>query len=394
MTFDLDETHQQLADMVRDFARRNVAPHARTWDRQGSLPDELFEQMAGLGLLGVMVPEKFGGAGMDLTAMTVICEELARADGATALALSNHNVLVTGHIARSGTDAQKQAWLPRLARGEIVGAWSMTEPKVGSDAGNLQTRAAATGDGGYLLNGFKQFVTNGHRAGLFIIMASTSPERKQKGISAFLVERGADGLLIGPREDKMGMRASDTVPLTLENLALAPDALLGQVDDGFLDALTLVDRSRISFAAIAVGLAGGSLDDALAYVENREQFGHPLSDFQAVRFMLADMATRIDSARLLVRRAAALQDAGRPSTRESAMAKVFAAETAVFATTTAVQLHGGYGYLKDLAVERRMRDAKFMEIGQGTNEIMRMIISRHLLGRAAPESAGRPMPWK
>ncbi|MCG3180075.1 MAG: Acyl-CoA dehydrogenase [Phycisphaerae bacterium] len=392
MTFELDSTQQHLAEVVRDFASRRIAPHVRAWDRAASLPDELFEELASLGLLGVMVDPAYGGAGMNLTAMTVVSEELARVDASVALAVSNHNALVCGQISAAGDEEQKRTWLPKLASGQVIGAWALTEPKVGSDAGNIQTRAAAV-EGGFVLNGFKQFITNGHRAGLYVLFALTDPQHPHRGISAFIVPRNTDGLLVGPKEDKMGMRASDTVPLTLENMHVGSETLLGRLNEGFLDALRILDRARISFAAIAVGLAVGSLADALRYTQSREQFGHPLSHFQAIRFQLADMSTRIDAARLLVRRAAALQDAGRTSTRESAQAKVFAAETAVAVCTGAVQIHGGYGYLKDMAVERRMRDAKFMEIGQGTSEIMRMVISRHLLGRSAPERPGSPPPW-
>ncbi len=392
MDFELDETHKRLAEMVRDFAARQIVPHARTWDRQAALPDELFEMLAQLGLLGVMIGQDFGGAGMDLTAMTVVSEELARADASVALAVSNHNVLVAGHVALAGSTEQKAVWLPQLAGGQAIGAWALTEPKVGSDAGHLQTRAARDADG-FVLNGFKQFITSGQRAGLFVLFASTDPPARQKGISAFLVPRGTTGLLIGPKEDKMGMRASDTVPLTLEDLRVGPEGLLGKMNDGFIDGLRVLDRARVSFAAMAVGLARGSLEDSLNYVQGREQFGHKLADFQAIRFRLADMATRIDAARLLVRRAAWLAENARSCTRESAMAKVFAAETALMVCESAVQLHGGYGYLKDMAVERRMRDAKFMEIGQGTSEIMRMVISRQLLGRGAPERPGETPPW-
>ncbi|GJM26069.1 MAG: acyl-CoA dehydrogenase [Phycisphaerae bacterium] len=379
MNFELPEDLKMLRDMARKFAADEIAPNARDWDREGVIPQATIEKLAGLGFMGVLVPEELGGAGASYLGMTVVMEEIARQCGGTALMLAAHNGLCVGHILLAGNEAQKKKYLPDLATGKKLGAWALTEPGSGSDAAALTTTAVREGDE-WVINGAKNFITNGVRAGVFVVLARTDPDApKTKGISAFIVERDTPGLEIGPKEDKMGMRASDTVPLVFENCHVPADNLVGELNAGFKDTLRVLERGRITIAALSVGLARGGLEESLKYASEREQFGKPLNRHQAIQFMLADMAMEIDAARLLVRKAAVMKDDGKDALVEASTAKLFASEMATRACLDAIQIHGGYGYLKDVPVERLLRDAKLCEIGEGSSQIQRLVIARTLL---------------
>ncbi|MFO0838515.1 MAG: acyl-CoA dehydrogenase family protein [Phycisphaerae bacterium] len=382
MTFDLPDDLITLRDMVRKFAAEEIRPHARDWDRDQNIPDSLLAQLGELGLLGVMVPAEFGGAGLNYLANSVILEEVARQDGGVALLLAAHNGLCTSQILLAANDAQRRRYLPKLATGEWMGAWGLTEPGCGSDAAALTTRAEKDGDG-WRISGHKQFITNGSRAQVYVIMARTHPDQGPKGISAFIVERGAAGFSVGHKEDKLGMRSSDTVTLNLDNVHVSPEAMLGQPGMGYVDALRVLERGRVGIGSLSVGLARGALEESLAYVKQRQAFGKPLADLQAIQFMLADMATDIDAARLLVRDAAASLDRGENERMKACVAKLFASEIATKAAMTAIQIHGGYGYTKDVPVERYMRDAKLCEIGEGSSQIQRILIAREVLAAVA-----------
>lgn len=378
MNFDLPEDLTALRDVVRDFAAREIRPHSRLWDREQFIPDDLTAKIAELGLLGVMVPEKYGGAGLNYLANSVIIEELARQDGGVALFVAAHNGLCVSHILRAASEEQKQKYLPKLASGEWLGAWGLTEPGSGSDAAALKTKAIKDG-AGWRISGHKMFITNGARAQAFVVMAITDPEAGAKGVSAFIVERGAKGFTIGPKEDKMGVRASDTVPLDFDDCHVGPEALCGRLGEGYKDSLAVLERGRVGIGALSVGLARGALEEALAYAQERQTFGKPIARHQAISFMLADMATQIEAARLMIRDAALSLDAGSSDPLKASMAKLFATEMATRVCLDAIQIFGGYGYTKDVPVERYMRDAKLCEIGEGSSQIQRIVIARHLL---------------
>lgn len=378
MDFDLSEEQKALQHTVREFAAKEIAPGAHERDEQARFPHELIPKMAGLGLFGIMIPPAYGGAGLDGISAAIVIEELARVDAAVALIVASHNSLCAGHILRFGSEAQKEKYLSLLARGEKLGAWALTEPGSGSDAGSLRSRARLQGDV-WVIDGQKVFTTQGSTAGLYVILASTDPGQVDRGISAFIVERETPGLNVVRVENKLGVRASDTAQLRFEGLRVAKDNLLGALDQGFKDALSVLDGGRIGVGAMAVGIARGALEESLKYAKERRQFGRAIAEFEAVRWMLADMATEIDAARLLVHRAARLRDQGKPFERAASEAKLFASEVAVRAANRAVQVHGGYGYTKDFPVERYYRDAKVCEIGEGTSEIQRLIIARELL---------------
>lgn len=378
MHFDLPEELQEIQRTVRELCEAEVKPHARAWDEAGTFPREVVGRLGELGLLGITVPEAYGGAGLGALAVAVVVEEVARFDGSLALTVASHNGLGTGHILRAGSEEQRRRFLPPLARGEKLAAWALTEPGSGSDASALATTALRDGDG-WVLNGTKTFITQGTVGGTFVVLARTDPAARQKGITAFVLEPGMPGFSQRPIHGKLGMRSSDTAELFLEDVRV-PDALrLGEVGQGFRDTLQILDRGRISIGALAVGLARGALEEARTYARERRAFGHPIADFQAVAFMLADMATEVEAARLLVRRAAALCEAGLPFGKEASMAKLYASEAAMRATSRAVQIHGGNGYTKDYPVERYFRDAKLTEIGEGTSEVQRIVISRDIL---------------
>ncbi|MBK9517198.1 MAG: acyl-CoA dehydrogenase family protein [Anaeromyxobacter sp.] len=378
MDFELPEELTEIQRTVREFCLREVAPHARAWDEAAAFPHQVVRALGELGLMGIAVPEAYGGAGLGALATAVVVEEVARFDGALALTVASHNGLGQGHLVRFGTEAQKRRWLPPLARGEKLAAWALTEPGSGSDAAALQASAVRRGEG-WVLNGTKTFITQGTVGDTFLVLARSSPAGRQHGITAFVVEKGTPGFSQRPIHDKLGMRASDTGELHLEDVEVPDDQRVGAVDEGFLDTLRILDRGRITIGALAVGLHRGALEQATGYARERRTFGKPIGEHQAIAFMLADMATGLAAARLLVHRAAALCDAGRPFGREASMAKLFASEAAMRATGQAVQVHGGYGYTRDFPVERAFRDAKLCEIGEGTSEVQRLVISRDVL---------------
>ncbi|UCE61096.1 MAG: acyl-CoA dehydrogenase family protein [Phycisphaerales bacterium] len=378
MDYELSDDLIALQDVARKFAAEHIAPYARQWDREASIPRELIGKLAELGFMGIFIPEEYGGCGFGDLEATVIMEEIARHCGATALMLDAHGALCCAHFMVGASEEQKKKYLPGLASGEHMGAWALSEPDCGSDAAALTSTAELDGDT-WVLNGAKHWITNGHHAGVFVIMARTTPEGGPKGISAFIVERDTPGLIIGPKEDKFGMRGSDTVGLTLENLRVPKENLCGEPGHGFLDAMRVLERGRITVAAMSTGLGRGALEEALAYAKERKAFGKPLFEHQMIQFKLADIATEVESARLLTRRAAVLSDAGKDCNYEASVAKLFAGEMATKAGLEAIQIHGAMGYTKEVPVERYMRDAKLCEIGEGSNEVQRIIIARRLL---------------
>jgi alkylation response protein AidB-like acyl-CoA dehydrogenase len=378
--FDDSEAEAILRRTVRDFAKKEIQPHARKWDEEETFPHELVPKLAQLGLTGMRVPEEYGGAGMSTMDVAIVIEELARVDGSVALTVAAHNGLCTGHILLAGNDAQKQKYLPKLAAGEWLGAWGLTEPSSGSDAAGAKTRAVKKGDR-WVINGSKTFITQGSVGSVYVVIASTSPEKKQHGLTAFIVEKGAKGFTVGKHIEKMGCHASDTCELNFADVEVGDDARLGELDHGFLDTLTILDKGRISIASMALGLGYGALESAKNYARERKQFGRPLADNQAIQFMLADSAMELDGARLLIKRAAWMSDLGKRHTYESATAKLWAAQVGMRACDRAIQIHGGYGYTREFPVERALRDCKLCEIGEGTNEVQRMVIARHLIGR-------------
>ena len=367
-----------LRQTVREFAEAEMAPHTMEWDEAQRFPIELLPKLSDLGLMGIQVPERYGGAAMAAVDYCICVEELARVDPAIALSVAAHNGLATAHIQMFGSEAQRERYLTPLAQGRHLGAWCLTEPQAGSDAGALRTTADRDA-GGWRISGAKIFTTHGSLADTFVVMAVTDPTRGPHGISAFILERGTPGLVAGRKENKLGMRASDTTELFLEACPVPDDQLLGAVGEGFVEALRVLDAGRIGIAALAVGLAQGAFEAARRYATEREQFGQPIAAFQAIQFKLADMATRIEAARLLTYRAAYLKDQDRVTTRESAMAKLFASETAVRVADEAVQIHGGYGFVKDYPAEKFFRDVKLTTIGEGTSEIQRLVIARQYL---------------
>ncbi len=381
MDFELSEEQQAIQAMVREFAEREIVPVAAALDEHEQFPAEIIRNLAELGLMGILLPKAYGGAAMDYISYALILEELGRYDASVALTVESHNSLCSSHIYLFGSEAQRRLYLPSLAGGETLGAWALTEPGSGSDAAGLQTTATREVDQ-WVLNGTKNFITQGSVAGIYVIMALTDLVAREKGISAFIVERGTPGLRVGRKEHKMGFRASDTAQVILEDVRVTDANLLGELNHGFIDALTILDAGRIGMAALSVGIARGCLEEGLKYAKARQAFGRPIAEFQAIQWKLADMATEVDAARLLLWQAASLKDADQPFTKESSYAKLFAAEVAMKAATEAVQIHGGYGYIKEFPVERYFRDAKFCAIGEGTSEIQRLIIARELLGRA------------
>jgi alkylation response protein AidB-like acyl-CoA dehydrogenase len=379
MDFDFSEHHALLRKTVRDFARSEVAPHARKWDEEERFPKELVPKLAELGLLGIRIPEEYGGSGMDTTSYAICVEEIARVDGSLALTVASHNGLGTGHILSFGTEEQKRKYLPKAAKGEWLAAWALTEPGSGSDSAGLATTARREGDS-WVINGTKMFITQGSVGGFCVVLARTNPNAsKQKGITAFVVDHGTPGFAASKHLLKLGCRSSDTAELTFENCRVPDTNRVGEVDSGFIDTMKILDRGRISIAAMALGLGFGALEMAVTYAKDRKQFGKPIADFQAVQWMLADCKTELDAAALLTYRAAWLADHDRPYSREASIAKLYASEAATRACNKALQIHGGYGYTREFAVERHLRDAKICEIGEGTSEVQRMVIARHLL---------------
>ncbi len=367
-----------LHQTIREFASDVLRPHAAEWDREGRFPLELVPRMAKLGLLGMTVPADYGGAALPMLGVATAIEALAWGDGGVALSVAAHNSLCTGHVAAFGDEVQRRRWLPRLAAGDALGVWCLTEPGAGSDAASIATRAERRGDA-WVLNGTKTFATNGSLGGVYVVMAQTEPGAGRRGITAFVVERGAPGLEIGKKEDKLGVRSSDTAEVRFVDCAVPEAHRLGDVGDGYRQAMRVLERGRIGIAAMAVGIGRAALDASVAYAEQRQAYGRPIAELQAIQFMLADMATELDASWLLVEHAAALADAGAPFRREASIAKLYASEAAARATAKAVQIHGGYGFIKDYPVERFYRDIKLCEIGEGTSEVQRAIISRSVL---------------
>ncbi len=377
LSFDLSEEHQLIQQSVREFAERHVAPGVIERDMACEFPHDLINQLAEMGLMGMYHPEEYGGGGTDVVSFTIALEEIARWDASLALTMASHNSLCGGHIALAGTDEQKRKYLTPLASGEALGGWGLTEPGSGSDASQMKTTAEKKGDK-WILNGSKIFITQGSVGSIHVILAKTDPDQGAKGISAFIVESDRKGFSFGPKLKKLGMNSSDTTELYLEDVEIPEENLLGKLNHGFIDTMQVLDGGRIGIGAIAVGITRGSLEESLKYSEERAQFGKPIGKNQAIQWKMADMATQNDAARLLVQRAAWLKDQGRPYTKEASMGKLFASELATRAALDAVQIHGGYGYTKEYHVERFLRDAKLLEIGEGTSEVQRMIISRHI----------------
>lgn len=390
MDFRPTDEQRLLRQSVREFAETELAPGVMDRDEAQSFPLTLLPKLGGLGLLGIQFPERYGGAALGAIDYCICIEELARVDPAVALTVAAHNGLASAHIHRFGTEDQRSRHLVPLARGRHLGAWALTESGAGSDAASLRTSARPV-EGGWRLNGSKTFTTHAGVAETFVVMAVTDAARGVHGISAFIIERGASGLVPGRKENKLGMRASDTAGLSLDDCFVPVAGLLGAAGRGFVDAMQVLDAGRIGIAALAVGLAQGAYEAARRHALRREQFGQPVASFQAIQFKLADMATRIEAARWLTCRAAFLQDRGRPTTRESAMAKLFASETAVRVAEEGVQIHGGYGFVKDYPAEKFFRDVKLTTIGEGTSEIQRLIIARQCLDAAGPPPAA-PAP--
>ncbi len=374
----LTEEQKLIRDTARLFAREHLAPNAAAWDRDSTFPGDALKQMGELGLLGMLVPEKWDGAGADHVAYALAIEEIAAGDGACSTIMSVHNSVACAPILRYGSEEQKQRFLKPLARGELLGAFALSEPQAGSDAANLRTRASRDGNG-YVLNGVKQFITSGKHADLVITFAVTDQSAGKKGISAFIVPTDSDGYNVARVERKLGQHASDTAQIVFEELRLAGNHLLGEEGEGYRIALSNLEGGRIGIAAQSVGMARAAFEAALSFAKEREAFGKPIAEHQAIAFRLADMATQLDAARLLVHRAAVLRDSGEPCLKEASMAKLFASEMAEKVCSAALQIHGGYGYLNDFPVERIYRDVRVSQIYEGTSDVQRMVISRELL---------------
>ncbi len=380
MNFRPTEQQQLILQSVSAFAQQSILPNRMVWDESQEFPRALFEEMGQMGLMGMLVPEQYGGAGLGYFEYKVAIQELARVCGSIGLSMAAHNSLCTNHIFMFGTEQQKQRWLPRLASGEHIGAWGLTEANTGSDAMRMQ--CVATRDdarGGWVLNGAKNWITHGLSANVAVVLARTGELLDSRGITAFVVERGAPGFSGGKKENKLGMRASETAEMIFSSCFVPDDQVLGEVGDGFIQAMKILDGGRISIASLALGIAKGAFDTALAYSKEREQFGQPISNFQAIAFKLADMRVQIEAAELLIDQACDLKERGLPVTKESAMAKYEASEVAVRVATDAVQVLGGYGYTKDYPAEKYYRDSKLCTIGEGTSEIQKLVISRELL---------------
>jgi len=378
MEFEYTPEQIQLRREVRDFAAAEIAPHVMAWDEAQTFPLAVIKKLGQLGYMGSIFPEELGGAGLGYVEYAIIIEELSRVDGSVGIIVAAHTSLCSNHIYKAGSDEQKQKYLPKLASGEFIGSWSLTEPEAGSDAAGTRTTAMRQGDE-WVLNGSKTFTTNAHYADVCVGMAVTDRAASQHGISAFIFEKDTPGFSVGKKENKLGLRASATGEVLFHNCRLPDAQRLGKLNEGFVDSLRILDGGRISIAALSIGMAQGAFDAALKYAKIRKQFGRPISEFQAIQHKLVDMATDLDASRLLTYRAATRLDAGKRVTRESAMAKLFASEAAVRIAGEAVQIHGGYGFIKDYPVEKFYRDVKLCTIGEGTSEIQRLVIARQLL---------------
>ena len=378
MDFELSETHRSIQATARQFAQAEIAPHAAVWSEREEFPRALMPKLGRLGFLGINIDSAYGGSALDTLSYALIVEEISRVDGSTGLTVASHNGLGSSHIARFGTEAQRRHYLPKLASGEWLGAWALTEPGAGSDAAALETRAVRETDG-WVLNGTKMFITQGTVAGVTLVLASTDRSSKHHGITAFAIEAGTPGLTANKLRGKFGVRSSDTAELVLSDVRVPDSARIGDVGRGFADAMSILDKGRISIGAMALGLGEAALAAAIAYAKERKQFGQAIADFQGIQWMLADNRTELDAARLLLWRAASLADAGKPFSAEASMAKLFASEAASRACDSALQIHGGYGFIDAFPVERYARDVRLCRIGEGTSEVQRRIIARSLL---------------
>ena len=379
-SFALTEDQEQLRKEIRDFAAREIAPNVLRWDEASEFPLEVVKKLGEMGLMGVIFPVELGGAGLGYADYALIVEELSAVDGSIGIIVASHNSLCSNHIFVAGNDEQKRKYIPLLASGKWLGAWGLTEPGSGSDAGSARTAAVRKGDR-WVLNGNKTFITNGHYADVSVIIAVTDKSKGTRGLSAFVVEKGTAGYRPGKKENKLGLRASDTSELIFEDCEIPEENLLGKEGEGFIDSMRILDGGRISIAALSLGIGRGAYDAARGYVQQRHQFGKAISEFQGIQWKLADMATQLDAARLLTLRAAVMKDSGQKTTLESSMAKLMASEVAVRVCDEAVQLHGGYGFIKDYPVEKFYRDVKLCTIGEGTSEIQRLIIAREILNK-------------
>lgn len=378
MNLEESENQKMIAQMIRDFAAREIVPNMMDWDESQEFPVQLFHDMGGLGLMGVLVPEEYGGAGLGYMEYVTAIVELSKVDGSIGLSMAAHNSLCTNHILMFGTEEQKQKYLPKLATGEWIGAWGLTEPNTGSDAGNMKTVAKKDGDY-YILNGAKNFITHARSGNVAVVMVRTGQPGDSHGMSAFIVEKGTPGFSAGKKENKLGMRASETAEMIFTDCRVHKSQMLGKEGDGFIQALKILDGGRISIAALSLGIAIGAYEAALKYSKERHQFNQPIANFQGISFKLADMATKIEAAKLLTFRAGALKNQGKEVNKESAMAKLYASEIAVDIANEGVQIFGGYGYTKDFPAEKFYRDAKLCTIGEGTSEIQKLVISRAIL---------------
>ena len=378
MDFQLNDEQLHLKKTVREFAAREIAPNVMQWDEAGEFPLEIVKQLGKLGMMGIVFPAEYGGAGMGYIEYVTTIEELSRVDGSVGIILAAHTSLCSNHIFLAGNEEQKKKYVNRLATGEFIGAWGLTEPSSGSDAGSARMNAVRRGNT-WVLNGTKTFCTNGHYADVLVVIAVTDRAAHTHGLSAFVVEKGTKGFRPGKKENKLGLRASDTAELIFEDCVLPAESLVGTEGQGFVDAMRVLDGGRISIAALSLGMAEGAYEAALNYSKQRKQFGKAISDFQAIQWKLADMATEIEAAKLLTFRAAAMKDAGMKTTLESSMAKLYASEVAVKCANEGVQIHGGYGFIKDYPAEKFYRDVKLCTIGEGTSEIQRLVIARQLL---------------
>jgi len=378
MNFSHSESQIMVRQAAKDFAEKYIRPHVMEWDESQHFPIEVFRKMGEQGFMGILVPEEYGGSGLGYFEYAAVIDEISQVCGSVGLSTAAHNSLCTGHILSFANEEQKKKYLPKLASGQWIGAWGLTEPNTGSDALRMKTIAKKV-DGGYVLNGAKNWITHGISSNVAVVLARTGELLDSRGITAFVVERGTEGFKGGKKENKLGMRASETAEMIFEDCFVSEDNVLGEVGDGFIQAMKILDGGRISIAALSLGIARGAYKAALQYSKEREQFGQPISSFQGISFKLADMATEIEASQLLIDQSCYLKNEGKPLTKESAMAKYYASEVAVRASTEAVQIFGGYGYTKDFPVEKFYRDSKLCTIGEGTSEIQKIVISRQIL---------------
>jgi len=378
MNFEISETQKTIAHSIREFAKKHIRPYMMDWDEKQTFPEDLFHKLGEMGYMGVLVPEKYGGSEMDYHEYITVIEEISKVDSSIGLSLAAHNSLCTNHILEFGNEEQKQKWLPKLAHGEWIGAWGLTEHNTGSDAGGMSTTAKPDGDY-YILNGAKNFITHGISGDIAVVVVRTGEKGDSRGMTAFVVEKGTPGFSSGKKEDKMGMRASETAELIFDNCRVHKDNILGEVGEGFIQSMKVLDGGRISIGALSLGISKGAYEASLKYAKEREQFGRPIGQFQAIAFKLADMLTEIEASELLLHKAASMKNNGEKVVSMSAMAKMYASEVSVKVANEAVQIHGGYGYTKDFPVEKFYRDAKLCTIGEGTSEIQKLVISRNIL---------------